>query len=158
MDCQKSLPYQMRRQPLSLMRRYSIGVDVGGTKIRGVLWDGEGVTRAREFKTPRTRSLFVKELRALVKNLSRRYEVPGIGIGSAGTIEKTKVVHSRNIPYLKNFDFQKLFPNHRITLDNDARTFARAEFKHGAARTAKNMLALTLGTGIGAPTAKTKRS
>ena len=61
----------------------------------------------------------------------------------------TKVIRARNIPYFNNFDFKKIFPNVFLKVDNDARTYAIAEYKIGSGGGAKNMLMITLGTGIG---------
>jgi predicted NBD/HSP70 family sugar kinase len=77
-----------------------------------------------------------------------------IGIGAAGIINETSVVFSPNIPYLKNFDFKKLWPGQNLRVDNDARCFARAEVSLSANKKFKNVLALTIGTGVGRALAK----
>lgn len=132
------------------MKNIYLGIDIGGTKIRGVLWDGRRVVAFSEFPTPRTLKAFKREILSLARDLSRRVKggVSGVGIGVAGVISRTRVRLSPNIPYLKRVDFKRLFSS-PLQLDNDARAFARAEWLHGARRGVKRILAITLGTGIG---------
>ena len=127
-----------------------IGIDIGGTKIRAVLWDGRRVVRAHEFPTPKNKKDFKEGLATLIAHLSREKSIRAIGIGAAGIVEKTTLVSSPNISYIKNFAFRPLWPRSiRLRVDNDARCFARAELLSGAGRGAKSLFALTIGTGIG---------
>jgi predicted NBD/HSP70 family sugar kinase len=126
-----------------------IGIDIGGTKIRDVLWNGKRVIRAREIPTPKNRNDFERRLLGFVSLLSRSVRIEGIGIGVAGIIERNRI-SCPNIPYIKRFALRSLWPcGTRLRLDNDARCFARAELLRGAGRGAKRMFALTIGTGIG---------
>lgn len=127
-----------------------IGLDIGGTKMRAVLWNGRRVIRAREFSTPTNGKEFQKTLLALMAFLARQETIRGIGIGAAGIVERTNLVSSPNIPYIKKFDFRLLCPRPMpLHVDNDARCFARAEFVHGAGRGCKSLFGLTIGTGVG---------
>ena len=127
-----------------------IGVDIGGTKSRAVLWNGKKVVQAREVPTPENKGDFEKTLLELTSLLSRSARVEGVGIGAAGIVEKTTLLFSPNIPCLRNLDFRSLCPRSiPLRVDNDARAFARAELLRGAGRGAKSMFALTIGTGIG---------
>lgn len=126
----------------------ALGVDIGGSKIRAVLWNGSRVIRGREAPTPKNKNDFQRRLVALVSSL-HRHEVEGIGIGAAGIVKGTVLLFSPNIPYIKNFDFRRVWPSLRVRVDNDARAFARAELLRGAGRRAKRVFALTIGTGIG---------
>jgi len=128
----------------------TIGLDIGGTKIRGVLWDGKRVIQALEFLTPGNEKDFKEGLPALAKSLAAGKTIQGIGIGAAGIVEKTTLVFSPNIRYIKEFDFRRLWPLPcSLRLDNDARCFARAEMMRGAGRGSKKLFGLTIGTGIG---------
>ena len=133
------------------MKRMYLGIDIGGSKIRGVLWDGRRAVLAIEVATPRAKGAFAKRVVTLSAGLSRRAKskVRGIGIGVAGRIRGTRVVSSRNILYLRDFDFKILPLSAPIRVDNDARAFARAEASLGAGRRSRRMLAFTIGTGIG---------
>ena len=128
-----------------------LGIDIGGTKIRGVLWDGRHVVAFSEFSTPRTLETFKRRVRFLAQDLSHRTAggISGIGIGAAGVIDGTRIRRSPNIPYLRRFDFKTLYPSVPLRVDNDARTFVRAEWMRGAGKGARRILGFTIGTGIG---------
>ena len=127
-----------------------IGVDIGGTKIRAILWNGRRVVRAREVPTPKDKSAFARSLAALISFLCHRKSVDGIGIGAAGIVERSTLLFSPNIPYLRNFDFRSVsLPSCPLRVDNDARAFGRAELLRGAGREAKRLFVLTIGTGVG---------
>lgn len=135
-----------------------IGIDIGGTKIRGVLWDGERIVRAREFPTPKNKNNFKKRVGTLISLLGSQKAIKGIGIGAAGIVGKTTLISSPNIPYIKNFDFKSLCARRAtLRLDNDARCCARAELLKGAGRGSKNTFALTIGTGIGRAYGKNRK-
>ena len=127
-----------------------IGIDIGGSKIRGILWNGWRVIRALEFPLPKNKNDLKKRIVALISLLSRQELIGGIGIGAAGIVGKTTLISSPNIPYIKNFSFRSLWLRPMVLrVDNDARAFARAELLKGAGRGAKCLFALTIGTGIG---------
>ena len=127
-----------------------IGIDIGGSKIRGILWNGERAVRASESATPKRKRDFALMIPGLVSVLARQRPPAGIAVGAAGIVDKTTLVSSPNIPFIKQFDFRPLWPRFTsLRVDNDARCFARAEFLRGAGRGSKNMFALTIGTGIG---------
>ncbi len=127
-----------------------IGIDIGGTKIRGILWDGRRVARSRELATPKDNDDFREKLVALAASLAGHNPIRAIGIGAAGIVERTTLLFSPNIPCVRNFDFRPLWPRAiPLRVDNDARSFARAEFLRGAGRGARRFFALTIGTGIG---------
>src|SRR3989344_5083646 len=129
------------------MSKITIGVDIGGTKIRGVLWDGEKVLKARETATPKNVAAFKLALIKLIESLGG---ASNISIGVAGTAKGSGLMSSRNIPYIKHFDFSKMKGiSFRGALDNDARCFARAEYERGSAAGGKTAFFVTLGTGVG---------
>lgn len=127
-----------------------IGIDIGGTKIRGILWNRRRIIRAQEFPTPKNTNDFKKRIVELAASFARQRPIEGIGIGAAGIVEKRALIFSPNIPYIRNFDFRPLWPRSiPLRVDNDARCFGRAEFLRGAARGQNSLFALTIGTGIG---------
>lgn len=118
--------------------------------MKGILWDGKRVRRAVTFATPVNKKGFVRKFQILLNTLDPRGLVKKIGIGAAGVIEGAKVKSATNIPYLKDFDFRKAVADNRlIKVDNDARSFARAEYALGVARGARSAFFVTIGTGIG---------
>ncbi|MBI1982238.1 MAG: ROK family protein [Candidatus Levybacteria bacterium] len=130
------------------MGKKIIGIDIGGTKIRGVLWNGKKVLKARETATPKSLIDFKSTLIKLINSLGRTDK---IAIGVAGVVSGSKLVKSPNISYIKHFDFSnmnKLVFNNMI-LDNDARCFGRAEYKMRSAAGKITTFFITLGTGVG---------
>ncbi|MDP3947155.1 MAG: ROK family protein [bacterium] len=126
-----------------------IGIDIGGTKILGVLWAGERITRKKEDRTRNNRGKLARQLRELMRSLEGRHPVLRVGIGVAGVVQGAKLMAGPNIPAVKNFDFQQLWPSRNLRVDNDARCFARGEVVFGSGKGAKKVFALTIGTGIG---------
>lgn len=125
-----------------------IGFDIGGSNIRGVLWsssarwNGKKILRSFTLPTPKN----LKNFKKLVFEMTNNFVGGGVkvGIGIAGVIKNNKIVSTTNIKYLKNYSFPKTWK-----VDNDARCFARAEYKIVAGQDAKSMLMITLGTGVG---------
>lgn len=128
----------------------TIGIDIGGTTMRGILWDGERIARASEMATPQQPSVFIRRVKEIAAKAAGAKRVASIGIGIAGVIEKTTLMLAPNIPAVKNVDLRRLLPDSfSVRVDNDARCFARAESRMGAAKGFRSVFAITLGTGIG---------
>jgi predicted NBD/HSP70 family sugar kinase len=127
---------------------YIAAVDIGGTKMRGILWNGRRVVRSQEVKTPQDPSRFTRTLPALIARLSKQNNLKGVGIGAAGVISGTTLIFAPNMPRFRRIDFRKMFPSTTVKVDNDARCFARAEtfVRH---MQKKRVLTFTIGTGIG---------
>ena len=103
-----------------------LGIDIGGTKIRAVLWNGKKIVAVFNAKTPKTKQEFIKLLKTATKKLIRdNKKIKSVGIGTAGIMGENKVIFSPNIRYLKNFDFRGVFPHFKVKIDNDARAFLR---------------------------------
>ncbi|MBS3133247.1 ROK family protein [Candidatus Woesearchaeota archaeon] len=136
------------------MAKY-IGVDVGGTKIEGALVN----ERLKVFKRARTATEAGRSRNRILENIARvvreleTKDVKGIGIGAPGFSDrKGKQRLTPNIKQFENFRLKKALEerlNRRIHLENDGNCFVLAEQKAGAAKGMKNVLGLTLGTGIG---------
>ena len=127
-----------------------IGIDIGGSKIRGVLWDGRKALRGRQIATPKNIDDFREVLVTLADRLAGRRGARAIGIAAAGIVERTTLLFSPNIPYIRNFEFRSLWPRSvLVRLDNDARCFARSELLRGTRQRSTTLFALTIGTGIG---------
>lgn len=118
-----------------------LGVDIGGSKINIVVWDGKKVIDSWQ-----TNEVNLENLK---KGISH-FNIKNVGIGAAGVLDyKTGCI--LNSPNLKNFEglcFKK-FLNKNVRFNNDVNCFLRAEAKLGAARGYKNVLAVAMGTGIG---------
>ena len=97
-----------------------------------------------------------QEKKKLTKDLSSFAEkdpkIKGIGVGIPGIIDKNGyVTYTPNIP-LTECDLGKELRariRKKFVFGNDADNFALAKFHFGAGRGHKNIIALTLGTGVG---------
>lgn len=144
------------------MKIAAIGVDIGGTSVklglvsvsgRVVLRDSfltaQGSGRARLLEKLGT------HIQSFRKEAARRgFKVVGVGIGAPGPIHVQRgFVHSfPNIPGWKNTPLKKIIQKRihlPVWVDNDANLMALAEYCFGAGRGSRNVIALTLGTGIG---------
>jgi glucokinase len=146
---------------------YSIGVDIGGTKMSAVLFDLNKKETVADYKlaTP-TDNLekFLVMVYALIDPLVERAkkengQVEKIGIGAPGIIaaptDKNKdgeMLYCNNLAILNNAPLGKILHekyNLPVSIDNDANCFLRAELALGAVKNSASAAAVTLGTGIG---------
>ena len=131
----------------------AIGVDIGATTIKAALINLQGALLARFQETsPRTLSA----LREFVQSVRARApaSVAGIGIGCKGVIDAaTTRVNSLpgDLQFLEGHALRELVGDVTlpVSADNDARTALVGEVLWGAARGRRNVVLLTLGTGIG---------
>lgn len=136
------------------MSSMHIGIDIGGTSIKGgVVQDGE-VLKIERVKTPQNKEEFVYAVKNIIQYLLEQYpkKIQGIGIGSPGPLDTAKGVTLKtpNIPqYTDLGKLRKEFPL-PIVFNNDANCFALAEAVYGAGKDFSYVLGITLGTGFGA--------
>ena len=131
-----------------------VGVDVGGTKIEVVriARDGSILARDRE-PTPSDGDACLATAMALAERMLTG-DVVAIGVGAAGMIDFDRGV-LRYGPNLAWRDlgvveaFTTRFPGVPAMLDNDGNAAAWGEYRYGAGVDATDMLAVTVGTGIG---------
>ena len=132
----------------------AIGVDIGATTIKAALVGlrGDLLASFRE-DSPRTTS----SLRDFVHSVRKRATVPvlGIGIGCKGVIDAATTRVNRlpgDLNFLEGYVLRELAGVDGLPLcaDNDARTALVGEVLWGAARRRRNVVLLTLGTGVGA--------
>lgn len=136
-------------------RRF-IGVDIGGTKVLAGVLDGSGsvIARLRVDTPPRGEPPSVVEDRivALIEQLSGAHDVDAVGVGAAGFVDPSGAVafaphlswHGE--PLAKTLASRVDMP---VAVDNDANVTALAELHLGAARGRRDIVCVTLGTGIG---------
>lgn len=137
-----------------------IGIDIGGTTIKGVLTNREGkVLSFKKIPTGKTAPEIENCLVELIRALSASRGIDpaalkAIGVGSAGSIDRTRgmVLTSPNIPAIQKFPLVKTIEHRtgvRAFLENDATVAVIGEWWKGAGRKYSNWIMLTLGTGIG---------
>lgn len=133
---------------------YKLGIDIGGTKIRGVVIDSRGKKVADfDIKTPKNKKNFLRALEREIMGISVCYKISSIGTGLPGIIDIKKgiLVKALNLPFLDGWQAAEFFKkfSHKVAIENDSRCFLLAESKLGAAKKYKNAVGLAIGTGIG---------
>lgn len=136
--------------------RNIIGIDVGGTKIEGIIINEEGKilnkirvpTEAKEGK-----ATVIKNIVKVAKGLWVE-PVCGIGVGVPGPVrEDGYVSYMANIKDFKNINLakilQKELKTEDVKVENDAKMFALAEHTFGIGKGYPNMMGVIVGTGIG---------
>ncbi len=137
---------------------YYIGIDVGGTSIKSCLADGEGKILAKASRHTRGSDRLVGDVYSLCGELISAAglledDIKAVGMGIPGTVDATTgtVKYSNNLE-MENLsivsEFRGLFdvPTY---IANDADAAALGEFCFGSCRGMKNMVFITLGTGVG---------
>lgn len=133
-----------------------IGIDLGGTKIEGVLMSGEGaILRRQRVPTPRGRYRATLEaIRDLIDELGAGISAPpSVGIGTPGAISPaTGLIKNANSAWLNGKplarDLQRLIER-EARFANDADCFALSEATDGAGAGAAVVFGVILGTGVG---------
>ena len=132
-----------------------IGIDVGGTAIKGIVIDGNGKSYGSDSVPTVGGEGIADGIAVLCNRLIKmnKEEVKGIGIGCAGVIDSAegKVVLAKNLS-LENYPLVKLLKekiNIPVRITNDANAAALGEAKFGAGKDYKNSILVTLGTGVG---------
>ncbi|MFA4960719.1 MAG: ROK family protein [Candidatus Pacearchaeota archaeon] len=131
-----------------------IGIDVGATKIDGLLLDNKNkiVEQIKE-PTQKTKKGMTKQLILMIKKLSEGRKIHGIGMGFPGCVDRKKgIVLDMPNMHIKNFNIGKrIWKEFRvpIKMENDGNCMAVAEYLFGYGKGKKNIVTLTVGTGVG---------
>jgi glucokinase len=131
----------------------AIGIDIGATAIKAAIVGVRGdLIESFHEPSPRTASA----LRDFVHSVLKRAHVPvrGIGVGCKGVIDATSSCVKRlpgDLHFLEGQFLSEVIAAGDLPFwaDNDARTALIAEVLWGAARGRRNVVMLTLGTGVG---------
>lgn len=135
---------------------YTIGIDVGGTKVLGGVVDENGrvVASARK-DTPRQGGRALTQTIAdVAQELMSVHEISSVGVCAAGFVssDRKTMLATPNIADWNGVDL-----DHELTgliglpviIENDANAAAWGEAKFGAGRNHEHIMMLTVGTGIG---------
>ena len=139
--------------------RYSVGIDLGGSKLRGGLLSESGQLAARlEMQTEAWKGAagVLANLKGIVARLLDsvdRSRVTGIGIAAAGQIHPTThaVVYApnlgwRDVPLRDEIESAFGLPTY---VENDVRAAAWGEYRFGVGRGVQSLIAVFVGTGVG---------
>ncbi len=133
-------------------------IDIGGSKTRvaGSL-DCVNFDEPKIYDTPKTLPENLEEIKKIIlgKISGSGDHVQAIAIGIAGTLNESHSVLMR-APHLvgwENFDikefFEKDFGQEIIFIENDTELVGLGEYTNGAGQGSKNMVYMTISTGIG---------
>jgi glucokinase len=132
-----------------------IGVDIGGTKVAaGAVEEDGSVIETLRVDTPASTPGAINDTIAdLVWKLRERHEVEAIGMGAPGFVsaDRSTVLFTPNLPWRAEPLGEEMTKrlNVPVVVENDANCAAWAETRFGAARGERNVVVLTIGTGIG---------
>ena len=133
-----------------------IGVDVGGTKILGIVTDGitADIVHREQQPTPKEPAMFADGIIEVVgRLLEAEPDVAGIGVGVPGLVDHAGVLHyGPNVQGVLGLDIagelMQRFPLPAVA-ENDGYLTALTEHRLGAARGHDHAVVVTQGTGIG---------
>ncbi len=143
------------------MKKLAIGIDLGGTNIKGIVIDKSGrgshLTRIPTEAHKGGEHVLDKILSLidiLNKKTAKDEQIIGIGIGTPGFVDADGTVlgGAENIPGWKGVQLYspiiRKFGLHAVA-SNDVTVATLAELKFGAGKGVKNMACFALGTGVG---------
>jgi len=135
---------------------YTIGIDVGGTKVLGGVVDESGkiLIDARR-DTPREGgSALTQTIADVARELMASYSVESVGISAAGFVssDRKTMLATPNIAGWNGVDLDAQLTallGLPVVIENDANAAAWGEAAFGAGRGHDHLLIVTVGTGIG---------
>ena len=135
---------------------YTIGVDVGGTKVLGGVVDESGtVVKTARRDTPREGgSALTQAIADVAKELMAEFTIDSVGVSAAGFVssDRKTMLATPNIAGWNGVDLDYQLTSLiglPVVIENDANAAAWGEARFGAGRGKRHMLMLTVGTGIG---------
>lgn len=135
---------------------YTIGVDVGGTKVLGGVVDEFGaVVETARRDTPREGGAALTQAIAdVAKELMSEFTIDSVGVSAAGFVssDRKTMLATPNIAEWNGVDLDYQLTSLiglPVVIENDANAAAWGEARFGAGRGKRHMLMLTVGTGIG---------
>ncbi len=152
--------------PTKKRTRYIVGVDLGGTNLVGAAISEDGKT-THAFRSAMTRAdqgadAVVDRMVGMIDTViaetiaetgAKRSDFAGVGVGAPGPLDREKgvVITTPNLGWT-NFPLRDVISERvglEATLDNDANCATLGEWWLGAARGGRNVVGMTIGTGIG---------
>lgn len=132
---------------------YRVGIDLGGTKIEGVLLnDSLDTVKRQRIPTPNKYHDILDAMASLVERLTGGIKDYTVGVGTPGTISDAGLLGNCNILCLANMPLVQDLEaklKREISIENDANCFALAEATMGCAQGFHTVFGAIMGTGIG---------
>ena len=142
------------------MKKYAIGIDIGGTNtVMGVVDAAGKVVASTSIKTQQYTEFedYVKAVSTnvlpLVEQMGGKDVFCGVGIGAPnGNYYTGNIEFAPNLPWKNTLPLAKMMEEALglpVTVTNDANAAAIGEKMYGVAQNMKNFIVITLGTGVG---------
>ena len=132
-----------------------IGIDLGGTNMRVGLTDGSTLVNSVIEPCPskEAEEVVINQLKRQIAQLMSE-EVTSIGVGVPSVVDCQQgiVYNVANIPSWKEVHLKEILEkefNVPVAVNNDANCFALGVWKYGEGKGTRDMVGLTMGTGIG---------
>lgn len=135
----------------------TVGIDLGGTKIQGVVLDGPTVVADAKIQTPGTGGADIAAAIAVCIEQMGRSDFDRVGIGAPGVIDRAggRVLRAPNLAIDSSVSLTAIVAEAvgleptSVALDNDVNVATIAELRLGAAVGADHVLCVFVGTGVG---------
>lgn len=132
-----------------------IGIDLGGTNIRMALVDNGVIIKkiSEACLAKESEEVVVNQIKNIITQLINP-EVDGIGVGVPSVVDTEQgiIYDVMNIPSWKEVHLKSILErefNIPVGINNDCNCFVFGEYFFGLSDTYKDVLGLTLGTGLG---------
>ncbi len=141
---------------------YNLCLDIGGTKVLGVIFNSKKEvvyrlkkkTKAGGDSSENVEQVIINVAKELINTSGiRKSDIHAIAAGAPGVIDQDKgvVLFSPNLPW-KNYNIRKPIEDEfgcPFYIGNDVNVGVLGEYKFGAAKGYKNVVGLFVGTGMG---------
>ncbi len=143
------------------MAKYVFGVDVGGTTVKLGLFDENGTVLDKWEIPTRTKNGGVNILPDIAESIKSKMsektitkeDVAGVGVGAPGPVDGNGIIHKAVNLGWSEMNLKKelatLLDGMRVEGGNDANVAALGEMWKGGGQGHENLVAVTLGTGVG---------
>jgi glucokinase len=140
--------------------KYIIGIDIGGTKINTILMNEKAkIVRKIKVPTPKNKNLIIKkiidDINFVSSGINKNF-ILGVGVGVPGCLskEKTRILKLPNLPCFNKIDLKRIIEKKsklKVLIENDTNCMALGEFLfgYGKGKNIKNLVCLSIGTGVG---------
>lgn len=125
-----------------------LSIDVGGHFIKTGIVEDKKMIHFRKYKT--NRNYVIQDLKKIIRKHERK--IKGVSVGIPGLVQKGMVYYPPNFPNIKELNLKKELKRYfkfEILIENDANLYTLGEAWEGTGKGYKNIVVMTLGTGVG---------